>query len=103
MTTEQREFFDSVFGGKVSEEGFGLQYNLFCCEQGILISESLRSKDAIIKWHKLGWEEQVKLVPGLDDDHSGNTFEMSCRLAIQYLPMLKSIKRDEVINEILNK
>lgn len=103
MTTEQREFFDKLFGGKVSEEGFGLQYNLFCCEQGILIAESLRSEDEIIKFHKLDWGEQAKLVPGLDDGHSGNTFMMSCRLAIQYLTMLKSIKRDETINEILTK
>jgi hypothetical protein len=100
MTTEQREFFDEVYGGKINE-GFGLDYNLFCCEQGILISESLNSEDEIIKFHKLSWESQVKMVPGLDDGHSGNTFQMSCRLAIQYLPMLKVIKRDDTINKIL--
>lgn len=101
MTTEQREFFDEVYGGKVSAEGFGLEYNLYCCEQGIVICEALKSEDEIIKWHKLSWDEQAKMVPGLDDGHSGNTFQMSCRLAIQYLPMLKVIKRDEIINKIL--
>lgn len=28
MTTEQREFFDEVYGGKVSAEGFGLENNI---------------------------------------------------------------------------
>lgn len=102
MTTEQRKFFEEeVYDGKINEGGLGLEYNLFCCEQGIVISEALKSKDEIIKWYKLGWDEQVKLVPGLDNGHSGNTFEISCRLAIQYLPMLKVIKRDETINKIL--
>lgn len=90
-----------IYDGKINEVGFGLEYNLFCFEQGIVISEALKSKDEIIKWYKLSWDEQGKLVPGLDDGHSGNTFQMSCRLAIQYLPMLKVIKRDETINKIL--
>jgi hypothetical protein len=100
MTTVQRKFFEELYGESFSE-GFGLDYNMFCAEQAIIICETLRTEDAIINFNSVDWNEQVKMVTGLSHDHSGNTFEMSCRLAIQYLPTLKSIKRDEKINNIL--
>jgi hypothetical protein len=45
------------------------------------------------------WDEQKKLVPGLDDGHSGNTFGMACRLAIAYLPRIREKRIDEVIGQ----
>jgi hypothetical protein len=46
----------------------------------------------------MGWGQQKAEVPGLDDGHSGNTFNMACRLAITYLPKI----REKRINEIIN-
>jgi hypothetical protein len=63
-------------------EGFGLDYNMFCAEQAIIICETLRTEQAIINFNGVDWNEQVKMVTGLSHDHSGNTFEISCRLAI---------------------
>jgi len=103
MTDEDKQFFESLFGGLENmEKGFGYDYNMFCCEQGILIAE-LGTKEAIIDFSKQDWSKQKEMVHGLSDDHSGNTFQMSCRLAISYLPQAKSIKRDEKINKILDK
>lgn len=98
MTDSDKEFFDNLLGDNMNE-GFGKEYNMFCCEQGIIIAKALENKEAIIEFHKSSWAEQKAMVPGLDDGHSGNTFGMSCRLAIEYLPML----RDNKIEQILNK
>lgn len=97
MTQEDREFFESIVGDLNS--GFGEDYNIFCCDQGILIAESLRNKEKIVEFHKMEWNEQKKLVPGLDDGHSGNTFDMACRLAIAYLPRIREKRIDEVIGQ----
>ena len=45
MTKEDREFFESKLGDLSA--GFGLDYNLFACEQGILIADALQSKERI--------------------------------------------------------
>ena len=47
MTQEDKEFFESLVGDL--NEGMGLGYNRFCCEQGITIAESLRNRDKIKK------------------------------------------------------
>lgn len=97
MTKDERKFFEEIVGGDL-DVGFGLEYNLFCCEQGILIAETLKTKEKIIEFHKAKWEDQKKMVPIISDDHSGNTFGMSCHLAIAYIPMI----RDKKIGEILD-
>jgi hypothetical protein len=104
MTTVQREFFEGLYGESLNSEiafseGFGLDYNMFCAEQAIIICETLRTEDAIINFNGVDWNEQVKMVTGLSHDHSGNTFEMSCRLAIKYLRIFKSIKRNDNYNK----
>ena len=96
MDANDLEFFVSL-GFKVNE-GFGSAYNTFCCEQAILISSTLRSKDKILEFSELEWDLQKKIVPGLDDGHSGNTFVTSWRLAIAYLPMLRDKRIDDVLN-----
>lgn len=98
MTNEDLEFFTRICGGDITV-GFGEDYNKYCFEQAIEISKSLRSKEEIISFTKKSWDEQKSLVPNLDDGHSGNTFGMSCRLAIAYLPMLREEKIDSIINE----
>ncbi len=97
MTEQDKEFFESLVGDL--NEGMGLAYNRFCCEQGILIAESLKTKDKIIEFHKMNWNELKNLVPGLDDGHSGNTFSSACKLAIAYLPRIRDKRIDEVIGQ----
>jgi len=97
MKQVDREFFESIVGDLNS--GMGEAYNRYCCEQGIIIAEALRSKDKIIEFSKMGWGQQKAEVPGLDDGHSGNTFNMACRLAIVYLPQIRDRRIDEVIGQ----
>ena|ERR1022692_473374 len=99
MTKEDRAFFEEKSGGL--DAGMGLQYNVFCCEQAVIIAETLRTKEKILEFNKAGWDEQKKMVPLLDDGHSGGTFSMSCGLAMAYIPRLKEILRDNKISEIL--
>jgi hypothetical protein len=57
-------------------------YELFCCEQGVVIKDALGTAEAVKEFNALPWAEQVARVPGLSDDHSGNTFFGSCGLAV---------------------
>jgi len=100
MTNEDHEFFLGIIGGDL-EVGFGKKYNIFCCEEAIKIANTLETKDKIVEFHKATWDDQKLMVPSIDDDHSGNTFGMSCKLAISYLPMVKSNKKDEKIDAVI--
>jgi len=71
MKKEDLEFFENLVGKDNIDKGFGRQYNLFAMEQGILIAEALQTKEAIIEFNNKDWDEQKRLVPGLDDGHSG--------------------------------
>jgi hypothetical protein len=95
MTDSDRKFFESIFD---LNSNFGLEYNLFCCEEAILISNKLQTKEKIVEFAKMSSTEQYKIVEGLSSDHSGNTFNMSCLLAISYLPNI----REEKINVIID-
>ena len=102
MKAEDLEFFENLVGKDNIDDGFGRQYNLFCMEQGILIAEALKTKEAIIEFKDKDFDDQKKLVPGLDDGHSGNTFGMSLRFAISYLPQFLANRRDEKIDSMIN-
>lgn len=67
-------------------------YEVFTCEQAVIIADALKSADAIRAWHGLSWKDQKAAVPGLDDGHSGNTFGMACRLAIDYLQNQEAVR-----------
>lgn len=60
-------------------------YEIFCCTQAVAIADALKTEKAIQDFAKLDFAEQQKLVPGLSDGHSGNTFGTSCRLAQFYV------------------
>jgi hypothetical protein len=60
-------------------------YELMCCEQAVLFAGTLKAVDAIDAFHKMTWEKQKEAVPGLDEGHSGNSFDFACRLARSYL------------------
>ena len=57
-------------------------YELFVCEQAHLIAAALKTRAAIADFHKADWEAALRLVPGLDGGHSGNTLGMACKLAV---------------------
>lgn len=98
MNVNDIEFFKSI-GVKFDEkDDLGNKYITFCCEQAILIAESLRTKEKIETFFKADWDEQKKMVPGISDDHSGNTFSMACRLAIHYIPMLRDKRIDDILS-----
>jgi hypothetical protein len=98
MRKEDKDFFESLGMDFNSDGLMGGKYAIFCCEEAILICESLRTKNKIDEFSKASWDEQNKMVKFLSEDHSGNTFGVACRLAIAYIPML----RENRINEILN-
>lgn len=66
-------------------------YELFVCEEAVKIA-SLGSAVAISDFHGLPWEQQKKMVPGLGDGHSGNTFGAACRLAMDYLTAPENVE-----------
>jgi hypothetical protein len=69
------------------------KYEVFCCEQAVVIADALKTENDIRKFWDLPFEEQKKLVPALDSGHSGNTFGKACFLAIlsvtkpEYIPL----------------
>jgi len=69
MKKQDKDFFESL--GVKFNGGIGEKYNIFALEQGILIAEALETKDKIIEFKDLDFDEQKKLVPGLSDEHSG--------------------------------
>lgn len=60
-------------------------YEIFCSEQALEIIKYLKTKENIIKFKELNYNEQRKLVPTLDDGHSVNTFSFSLLLARTYI------------------
>jgi hypothetical protein len=60
-------------------------YELMCCEQAVLFAETLKTVEAIKAFHEMTWEERKATVSGLDEGHSGNSFDFACRLARSYL------------------
>lgn len=60
-------------------------YELFTCTQAVLIAEALKTPEAVQAFRDLPESEQRKRVPGLSDQHSGNTFDCAVALASWYL------------------
>lgn len=59
-------------------------YELFCCQQAVLIANTFGTPERIAAWADLPWDEQKRQLPGLDDGHSGNTFACAVGLAKFY-------------------
>ena len=60
-------------------------YEVFCCEQAVLIAKALKTEAEIQKFYDAPYNEQQELVPALSDGHSGNTFGGACALARAWL------------------
>lgn len=77
-------FQDRISGFRKRNPEFQAEYEsyeLFCCEQAVVLATTLKSADAIGAFSKADYDDQRAQVPGLDDGHSGNTLGMSIRLA----------------------
>jgi hypothetical protein len=68
-------------------------YELFCCEQAVVIADTLKTVEGISAFHAAPWDEQKRLVPGIDDGHSGNTFGTACLLARAYVERPEFVTR----------
>lgn len=68
-------------------------YEMFCCEQAVVIATGLKTPDAISGWYRKPFEEQRAIVPALSDGHSGNTMGCAVALAIQYVNMPENVVR----------
>jgi len=66
-------------------------YELFVCEQAVMMADKLKTSEAIKDFHKASWEEQKEQVPEISCDHSGNTFGSSCSLASVFLSQPEQI------------
>lgn len=60
-------------------------YEMASCVDAVKIAAALNDASEIETFHALPWEEQKKVVPGLDSGHSGNTFGMAVRLAHHFM------------------
>ena len=69
------------------------EYELFVCEQAHLIATALKTRAAIAKFHKMDEGEAMRLVPGLDGGHSGNTLGAACQLAAYELDFPEGVVR----------
>lgn len=82
------EFRNRIDGFRTRNKKFNadhLPYELFTCEQSVAFAKALKTVDEITRFHKLDYADQKKLVPAMDDGHSGNTFGAACVLARLYL------------------
>ena len=62
-----------------------LVYELFCCEQAVVIAAAFKDVESLRTWANMGYDEQRKTVPALSDEHSGNTFGCSKVLALDII------------------
>lgn len=60
-------------------------YELFCCEQAVLIANALKTPERVREFKEMDWDSQMELIPEIDSGHSGNTFGCAINLAYQYL------------------
>lgn len=60
-------------------------YEMASCVDAVRIAEALGTADKVVAFQKQPWDGQRLAVPGLSNEHSGNTFGMACRLAHHYL------------------
>lgn len=65
------------------------RYETFCCSEAVKIATEAQKHEKPLEWihefHETEYDEQRKLLPTLDENHSGNTFGTACSLASYYL------------------
>lgn len=81
------EFRERIYGFRSTSPDWGWNYEsyeLFCCEEAVRLAEHFKTKEALEAFWKKDYEEQQKEFEA-SDDHSGNTWGTSLRLAYTYL------------------
>ena len=81
-------FQDRIQGFRERNPEFGPEfegYELFACEQAVVIAQALDRADAIQEFANLDPEEQFKRVPGLSHDHTGNSMGFAMRMAYVFI------------------
>jgi len=68
-------------------------YELFCCEQAVLIANACKTVEAVAEFREKPWKEQIEQLPELSHEHSGNTFGASCVMAHWYLKHPESLMK----------
>lgn len=68
-------------------------YELFCCEQAVIIANACKTADEVAKFREKDWDDQIAQVPDLSSDHSGNTFGCACALAHWYLEKPENVAK----------
>lgn len=58
-----------------------LPYELFCLEQAVAFSKTFKTPDALKEFYQADWDKQKEMCPEMSEDHSGNTFGFSVRMA----------------------
>jgi len=60
-------------------------YELFCCMEAVKIANACKTPEKVQEFKSLNWDEQMQMVEGLSDGHSGNIFGCAVTLAYWYL------------------
>lgn len=66
-------------------------YELFTCEQAVIIADCFKTIEAIDDFSKQDWKHQKELCPALGEGHSGNTLGFAKLLAKLYLTDPKGV------------
>lgn len=66
---------------------------MFVCVQAVKIADTLKAAVAVRAWHEMSFEDQKRLVPDLDDGHSGNSLGAACALAGLYFENPEGVVR----------
>ena len=57
-------------------------YEMFILTQAVLIYDTLQNPEDIEEFREGSWDYQKRMVPDLDDGHSGNTFGCATFMAL---------------------
>lgn len=68
-------------------------YEMFCCEEAIVIAKACKTAKGLREFQDMKHAEQVKFIPELSKEHSGNTFGASCSLAFWYLILPENVTK----------
>lgn len=68
-------------------------YEMFCCNEALKIADKLKTSKEVRSFIVKPTDQQMALVPNLDNGHSGNTFGCACHLAIVYLDMPEAVSK----------
>jgi len=58
-----------------------LPYELFCLEQAAAFAKAFPTTEQLQEFYKADWDKQREMCPEMSEDHSGNTFGFSVRMA----------------------